>query len=201
MIPDWLLLIINWVHHLGAVTWVGGSIFYKFVLQPAFRTSDAEPATARAIGHEFGRVVPIAIAILAVTGAIMAVVHLTAGGNSTEYIGILAVKIALAVYLFLVVFLRRRSRAQESADRPVSGFARLRGALTSTTALLIVGIAIIGLADVLGAMGGHGAGGHGEAAPAEGHHESDDPSAGEEEAPDAGESDGNGDDHHNGDHH
>ena len=195
MIPDWLLLIINWVHHLGAVTWVGGNIFYKFVLQPAFRTPGSDPGTVRSIGREFGRVVPVAIIILATTGAIMAATHLTTGGNSPEYIGILALKIAIALYMFLVALLLRRRAKGGGPSRSEASVPRLRRALTSTTTLLILGVVVIGLADVLGSMGGHSAGGHGEATPTDGHHESDDAGAG------AGAGEDNGDDHHNGDQH
>lgn len=160
-VPDWLLLTAQWMHLMGAVTWVGGSIFFKFVLQPAFRRVDAGPAPMRSVGHEFGRIVWIAIGILVVTGAFMAVVHLTAGGNSRVYIGILALKISLAFYMFLLVWLRRRSAPAAGADGSVGLWPRTRRFLTSTTALLVLGIVVIGLADVLSAVGGHGDGGHG----------------------------------------
>ena len=159
-VPDWLLLSAQGVHQLGAVAWVGGSIFYKFVLQRSFRKAGTDSGSIRTIGHEFGRIVRIAIAILVITGAFMAVVHLSAGGNSRVYIAILALKIALAFYMFLVVWLIGRRRRGDRSDRPKSGWRRLRGPLTSTTALLVLGIAVIALADVLGAVGGHGDGGH-----------------------------------------
>ena len=159
-VPDWLLLTAQWVHLMGAVTWVGGSMFFKFVLQPAFRSAGTEPKSIRAIGHEFGHIVRIAIVILVVTGAFMAVVHLTAGGNSRVYIGILALKIALAFYMFLIVWLRRRSPPAGPASGSNHLWRRLRRAATSTTTLLILGVVIIGLADVLSAVGGHGDGGH-----------------------------------------
>ena len=158
-VPEWLLLSAQGIHQLGAIAWVGGSIFYKLVLQRAFRKAGTESGSIRTIGQEFGRIVRVAIAILVITGAFMAVVHLSAGGNSRLYIGILALKIALAFYMFLVVFLKSRASRKESPDDNVSGFSRLRRALSSTTALLILGIAVIGLADVLGAVG-HGDAGH-----------------------------------------
>ena len=159
-VPEWLLLTAQWVHLMGAVTWVGGSIFFKFVLQPAFRRAGAEPNSVRAIGHEFGNIVRIAIVILVVTGAFMAVVHLTAGGNSRVYIGILALKIALAFYMFLVVWLQRRSASTGTASGSDHLWPRVRRAATSTTTLLILGVVVIGLADVLSAVGGHSDGGH-----------------------------------------
>ena len=160
-VPDWLLPSAQGVHQLGAIAWVGGSIFYRFVLQRAFRKAGTESGSIRTIGQEFGRVVRIAIAILVITGAFMAVVHLGAGGNSRLYIAILALKIALAFYMFLVVWLIGRRPRGTSSDRPTSGWPRLRRIATSTTTLLILGVAVIGLADVLGAVGGHGDGGHG----------------------------------------
>ena len=166
-VPDWLLLTAQWVHLMGAVTWVGGSIFFKIVLQPAFRSADTAPGSMRAVGREFGKIVLVAIGILVVTGAFMAVVHLTAGGNSRVYIGILALKISLAFYMFLVVWLRRRAHATKPAGASASFRPGLRRALTSTTALLILGIVVIGLADVLSAVGGHGDGGHGHSGQAE----------------------------------
>ena len=178
-VPDWLLVTVQWVHHLGAVTWVGGSIFYRFVLQPAFRKADTEPTSVRAIGHEFGSIVRVAIVILVVTGAFLAVVHLSAGGNSATYVGILALKIALAFYMFLVVLLRRRRAAAESGDGPPRLLPRVRSALTSTTALLIIGIAVIGLADVLGSLHGHA---HGAAADASADHHAAEEQADAEDA-------------------
>ena len=178
-VPDWLLVSIQWVHHMGAVAWVGGSIFFRFVLQPAFRKAGIGRDSARTIGQEFGRIVRIAILILIVTGAFMAVVHLSAGGNSRLYIGILALKITLAFYMFLLVWLRRRSPPSENAGGPGSFWRRFRRAITGTTALLILGVVVIGLADVLGAVhdsGGHahGSDGHSEVMESNGHDHGED---------------------------
>ncbi len=164
-VPDWLLLTAQWVHLMGAVTWVGGSIFFKFVIQPAFRAADTGPGSMRAVGREFGNVLRIAIGILVVTGAFMAIVHLTAGGNSRVYIGILALKIALAFYMFLVVWLRRRSHSKGAISGSDHFWPKLRRTATSTTTLLILGIVVIGLADVLSAVGGHGDDGHDHSGP------------------------------------
>ena len=134
----------------------------------------------RAVGHEFGRIVWVAIGILVVTGAFMAVVHLTAGGNSRVYIGILALKIALAFYMFFLVWLRRRSASAGPGGGSDAFWPSVRRAVTSTTTLLILGIVVIGLADVLSAVGGHGDGGHdhgGQAEEVEAEDHVDDPDA------------------------
>ena len=184
-VPDWLLLSAQGVHQLGAVAWVGGSIFYRFVLQRAFRRAGTDTGSIRTIGQEFGRIVRVAITILIITGAFMAVVHLSAGGNSRLYIGILALKIALAFYLFLVVLLKSRASRGDKPEGHVTGWHRLRGALTGTTTLLVVGIAIIALADVLGAVGGHGGGGHSGGDTGNGHTETSDDSVDQHESEDA----------------
>ena len=174
-VPDWLLVAVQWVHHMGAVAWVGGMIFFRLVLQPALRKAGIGGDPVRSIGHEFGSIVRIAIIILIVTGAFLAVVHLSAGENSRLYIGILSLKIALALYMFLVVWLRRRSAPSGNADGRDRFWPRFRRGITSTTALLILGVAVIGLADVLGAVGhgdgghGHGSGGHMEVVEPNGH--------------------------------
>ena len=183
-VPDWLLVTVQWVHHMGAIAWVGGMIFFRLVLQPALRTVGIGGDPVRTIGQEFGSIVRIAIGILIVTGAFLAVVHLGAGGNSRVYIGILALKIALALFMFLVVWLRRRSTPSENAGRSARLWSRIGRGVTGTTALLIVGVVVIGLADVLGAVGhgggghGHGSGGHSEVVDTNGHgeapHDSDD---------------------------
>ena len=218
-VPDWLLVTIQWVHHMGAVAWVGGSIFFRFVLQPAFRKAGIGQDSARTIGQEFGSIVRIAIVILIVTGAFMAVVHLSAGGNSRLYIGILALKITLAFYMFLLVWLRRRSAPSKDAGGKENFWPRFRRAITGTTALLILGVVVIGLADVLGAVhdsGGHahGSDGHSEVMESNGHASDDHHESGESgnghhedpnitqptEEPHDGESDHHGDDNTDDDH-
>ena len=218
-VPDWLLVTIQWVHHMGAVAWVGGSIFFRFVLQPAFRKAGIGRDSARTIGQEFGSIVRIAIVILIVTGAFMAVVHLSAGGNSRLYIGILALKITLAFYMFLLVWLRRRSPPSENAAGREGFWLRFRRAITGTTALLILGVVVIGLADVLGAVHdsvghAHGSDGHSEVMESNGHASDDHHESGESgdghhedpnitqptEEPHDGESDHHGDDNTDDDH-
>ena len=149
---DWILAAIRWGHALGAVAWVGGGMFYFLVLRPAFRRHPASPEASRAIGQEFRALVNTAILVLVVTGVILTASRLTAATVSTPYVAVLALKIALALYMFYVVrFLRQRAYPEDSA--PDGGWwARMRRRLTGTTAVLIAGVIVFGLADVLSAM-------------------------------------------------
>jgi len=149
---DWLLVAIRWGHALGAVAWVGGGIFYILVLRPALSRSRVPSKARGAIGAEFRGLVNTAIAVLLIPGVILTDSRLTAENVTLPYVAVLALKVALALYMFYIVrFLRQRAYPE---DAPVPGGwrARTRRALTSTTAVLIIGVIVFGLADVLAAL-------------------------------------------------
>lgn len=149
---DWILVAIRWGHALGAVAWVGGGIFYILVLRPALGRAPASAETNRAIGAEFRGLVNTAIGILLVTGIILSASRLTADTVTIPYIAVLALKIALALYMFYVVrFLRQRAYPEETSGGG-KWRLRLRSRMTSATAVLIIGVIVFGLADVLSAL-------------------------------------------------
>ncbi|HEU0022245.1 MAG TPA: hypothetical protein VFR55_11320 [Dehalococcoidia bacterium] len=143
---------IRWAHALAAVAWVGGGMFYVLVLRPALHRSPAAEPTNRAIGAEFRGLVNTAIAVLIITGIVLSASRLTADKVSIAYIVVLAVKIALALYLFYIVrFLRQRAYPDEIMTGP-GWWSRTRKGLTGTTGVLIIGVLVFGLADVLNAL-------------------------------------------------
>ena len=147
---DWILLAIRWGHALAAVAWVGGGIFYLMVLRPAIqRARGLSAATTREIGVEFRGLVSTAIAVLLLTGVILTVSRLTEDAVTSPYVAVLVVKIVLALYMFYVVRFMRQTSYPEEPELGDSRWQRLRGRLTGTTALLVIGVAVIGLSDVL----------------------------------------------------
>ncbi len=148
-VVDFLLLAIRWCHALGAVAWVGGGIFYLLVLRPAFHRTDPPSEVRRSIGEEFRGLVNTAIIVLVVTGAILTASRLTTDRITTAYMAVLALKIALALYMFAVVRFARRGGATGEPGRTAGRRRQIRAALTSPTALLLVGVAVFGLADLL----------------------------------------------------
>ncbi len=147
---DWILVAIRWGHALSAVAWVGGGIFYLMVLRPAIQSTKGLPAeTSRAIGVEFRGLVSTAIAVLLLTGAILSVSRLTEDAITSPYVAVLVVKIVLSLYMFYVVRFMSQGSYPEDPEPGDSGWRRLRGRLTGTTALLVIGIVVIGLSDVL----------------------------------------------------
>ena len=151
-VVDWILVAIRWCHALSAVAWIGGGIFYLLVLRPAFRRAPATSDTNRAIGAEFRGLVNTAIIVLVVTGVILTVSRLTADSVTVPYIGVLALKIVLALYMFAVIRFRRRGGSGQDAAVAESRWARIRAGLAGPTALLIIGVVVFGLADLLSAL-------------------------------------------------
>ena len=147
---DWILLAIRWGHALAAVAWVGGGIFYLMVLRPAIQQARGLPAeTGKAIGVEFRGLVSTAIAVLLLTGVILSASRLTVDVVTSPYVAVLVVKIVLALYMFYVVRFMRQDSYPEDPESGESRWQQLLGRLTGTTALLVAGIAVIGLSDVL----------------------------------------------------
>ena len=149
---DWILVGIRWAHALAAVTWVGGSIFFLLVLRPALRRSDSGGVVGRLAGAEFRNLVNTAIAVLVLSGVVLSVSRLTSTATSLPYVIVLAVKVAVALYMFSVVWLLQR---RSGTGKPATGnglLARVKRGLVSPVAIIIGGTLAIGLADVLDAL-------------------------------------------------
>lgn len=150
---EWILVVIRWAHALAAVAWVGGGSFYLLVLRPAIRRSQGlPPDTSAAIREEFRGLVTTAIAVLLLTGAILSVARLTGDAATVPYAIVLGVKVALALYMFYVVRFVRQVDYVDHENMAGSRWRRAIRLLTSPIALLVIGIAVIGLSDVLDAL-------------------------------------------------
>lgn len=148
---DWILIAIRWFHLLGAVAWVGGGIFWIFVLRPALdRVGGVGYESRRTIGEEFRSLVNTAIGVLLVTGIVLSATRLTDNAVTAPYVAVLVVKIGLALYMFYVVrFLRPQVYP---LNQDVGRMRRAGHRLTGNGALLIYGVIILGLSDVLNAL-------------------------------------------------
>ena len=150
---EWILVIIRWGHAVSAVAWVGGGIFYLLVLRPAIRRAQGLPLkTGAAIRDEFRGLVATAIAVLLLTGTILSVARLTSEGATVPYAIVLGVKITLALFMFYVVRIVRRGDYGELEETGAGFLRKIIRSATSPMALLVIGVAIIGLSDVLDAL-------------------------------------------------
>lgn len=140
------LLAIRWVHTIAAVAWVGGAIFYWVVVRPTIRSDHPHSLLARFAGPEFGQLVRVSVWTLILTGGILAVDALSRETGTVAYASVLAVKVALAGWMFLVIATRRRR------PLPATDQGRLRrwwGLLGHTNATVVLGLAILVLSDLL----------------------------------------------------
>lgn len=100
---DLLRAIVRWIHAVAAVVWVGGSIFYLFVLRPALTESQVNPGLIEPpVNRRFRDLVDLSIIALIVTGVIITFDRLSSAPITRVYFTVLALKIvtALAMLFF-----------------------------------------------------------------------------------------------------
>lgn len=152
------LLLIRWLHHVAAVLWVGGGLFYLIVLRPILRTHPTGENLRETVALHFRGVLHICILILLVTGTLLMVDRLTPGRVGSIYVFVLVVKILGALWMFWAALKRtglttsRASRMSPPALNRVSNWIPLKwllGLLTEGRAVVFVGLGLLLLADVL----------------------------------------------------
>ena len=148
---DIILLAIRWAHALAAVVWIGGSLFLLLAARPALRSLGADGGlVGRALAAEFRPIVATAIGVLLVSGVILAAQRLTSDAAGPAYTAFLAAKILLSLYAFIIAWrLPRQSADDGGLDGNRRGRGRIRRTLLGPGALAVIGIIVIGLADVL----------------------------------------------------
>lgn len=152
-LTDWFMVVMRWLHVLAAAAWIGGSIFFFAVLRPALRAASDRSLLTRLAGQEFRQMVDVAIWVLLVSGAIVSVDRLTSGHSTPTYGMVLALKIAFSLWMFGLVWFRRRSATtMPPEEAPLNpGLARrVSSVLTATNLILALGILVMLLAELLG---------------------------------------------------
>ena len=153
---DIFLIVIRWLHILASAVWVGGGLFYLFVIRPAIkRDSEAYRGINKAIGIEFKTVVNTCIIVITVTGVLLVFDRLTEDATQTPYVIILAIKIVMALWMFIQVHVQQRKseflEAFGRANQPMPvGLRRLGRAVSGYNLVIIIGVVVFLLSDVLG---------------------------------------------------
>ena len=140
---------------MAGVAWVGGSIFYLLVLNPAIEsltTVKAPQELMAAIGAEFRSLVKITIPIFIFSGVILTLDRFSQGGITTEYVIVLALKIVLAVWMFWITTRlgERRPAPDAGGSESLGGLFRAR--VSYPILVLILGVIVYLLAIVLKVM-------------------------------------------------
>lgn len=97
-----LLVLIRWFHALAASAWVGGTLFYLFVLNPALAGMEGKPERAIVtgqIGKHFQELTQACVAVVLLTGAVLTFDRLSQPHLDRAYVVVLAIKIAAALLM------------------------------------------------------------------------------------------------------
>lgn len=147
---DLLRAIVRWIHAVAAVVWVGGSIFYLFVLRPALTESQVNPGLIEPpVNRRFRDLVDLSIIALIVTGVIITFDRLSSAPITKVYFTVLALKIvtALAMLFFareLGTRFRPRKSASSAACEPFLSAGLARGSaakwLSPSRLVLVLGL-------------------------------------------------------------
>ena len=145
---DIRFLVMRWVHNLAAVAWVGGGIYYLLILLPRLRRSPTDDETLNP-GRDYLSLVNTAFGVLLVTGAVLTSHRVTSGFIGVPYVAVLAVKVLLAFCMFyLVRFLPNRRPKGPASPRT----RKWVPAVSNATAVVILGVIVLLLADVLSSL-------------------------------------------------
>ncbi len=105
------------VHTLSAAIWVGGSVMYLLIVQPALRLSAPVPEVAAKIANMFKQMVNICVGALLLSGVYLMFDRLTQTTLGLPYLIVLAVKIVFALALFILAIYLGQSNIRRLAKR------------------------------------------------------------------------------------
>jgi putative copper export protein len=145
---DWIMLFVRWAHAIGAVAWIGGSAFFAFVLRPVERANpDLVRPILRPLGSVYRELVDISVILIIVTGLILMFDRLTGNDASPTWFIVLGIKLALAVWMFYLVWHFRQSDFDPTAQP--KGLAARLSWLIGYNAMVFIGVIVFLLASLL----------------------------------------------------
>ena len=137
------MVLVRYAHGVAAIAWIGGSIFHALILRPL---TVAEPEkmeqAVSIISPAYREVIDIAVVVLTVSGLILMFSRIQGNEVTVAWAIVLGVKIALAAWMFYIVWRRRSTTAHNSNN---GMFSKLLG----YNAILAIGLIIFLLATVL----------------------------------------------------
>lgn len=141
-------------HIVASAAWLGGSLFYAFVLGPVLARMEEAHRISPAIGLAFGQVVTASAWTLLATGAYLTFYRLSNQALGAPYALTLALKVALAVWMFLLAGALSRNRGKRRAAPEGTGpVTRWRGLLPRVpTLILLLGLVVFLLSSILTAL-------------------------------------------------
>lgn len=142
---EWLALAVRWGHGIAAVAWLGGSLFHAFALTPLVAAYPNQMGPAMSlIRPAYREMVDVSVAVLIVTGLVLTFERIQSSEATIAWAGVLGIKVALAMWMFYIVWRRRRATGEPEAGN--EGFA---SRLLGYNWLLGIGLIVFMLATTL----------------------------------------------------
>lgn len=143
-----LIVLMRWVHALAAIVWLGGGVYATVVLSPRLKAmGDGHGAQFRsAVGRDFARIVNGAIAAFVVSGVLLTFDRLSGRGATPAYGMVLALKVALALWMFAIA---QRLQRRGVPARERGRWAAFWWRASSPRMLLWLGALVVLLAAIL----------------------------------------------------
>lgn len=102
---EWLMMLVRWIHTIGAVTWIGGSMFFVFIIRPLEHMHpELIRPVLRATGSTYRELVDIAVIAIIVSGLILMFNRLTGNDATPMWFIVLGVKLVIALWMFYLVW-------------------------------------------------------------------------------------------------
>ena len=107
---DGLIVLVRWLHALGAVAWIGGSVFFALIVRPAQRVDpDGVGAVVGRFVGPYRELVDVSIITIGVTGLILMFERLTGDDATVAYFTVLSAKLVIAGWMFYMVWSLRKT--------------------------------------------------------------------------------------------
>lgn len=153
-ITDIFHIFIRWAHLVSATIWVGGSLFWLLVINPASKkTSSNLIEFAKKMSSEFRSLVTTCIFIMIITGVIMTFNRITPGNIGATYLIILGVKIILV--LIMIYLVRTKRKLPEYLTKDItntisnSKTSIIAKAFSSYNLIVLIGLIVYLISDIL----------------------------------------------------
>lgn len=139
-------VIVRAAHILAGAAWVGGNILYLVAIIPALRSVGPAPALAARIAAHFRRLVNLCVGVLLLTGAYLTFDRLTTTSLGWPYLVVLAIKIIVALAMFVLAIyigqsnIRRLAKRTTRLSKAAPQFVLALGILVFLLSALLTGL-------------------------------------------------------------
>ena len=156
-INDFFIITVSWIHAIAATTWLGGNIFYIFVLRPQQkRFLDSKSPLLIALAEQFRSVIGTCMIILITSGTLLLFDRITHPTTTPTYVAVVTTKIILAIWMFTIA--RKRWKSASNSHMPNKNIVKdtimtkIYGLSTGINLTLALGILIFFISDLLNAI-------------------------------------------------